>query len=68
MWAHFTALANDAESLFGPVRAGGTSDFRSLIMYRVEDEKFADIKVAYNSFVFTDPDGRGDRPRHPALS
>jgi SnoaL-like protein len=57
MWAHFTALHDDPESLFGPVRAGETFDFRGLIMYHVADGKFADITVAYNSFTFTDSNG-----------
>ena len=33
MWAHFTALADDRESLFGPVRKGEHFDFRGLILY-----------------------------------
>ena len=57
MWAHSTALADDPSSLFGPVLAGETFDFRGLIMYRLRDGKFADIKVAYNSFTHTDLDG-----------
>lgn len=56
MWARFTARRDDPGSLFGPVREGETFDFRGLIMYRLADEKFADIKVAYNSFTFTDTD------------
>ena len=59
MHAHFDALADDDDSLFGPVREGETFDFRGLIMYRLEDGKFADIKVAYNSFTFTGLDGSG---------
>lgn len=57
MWAHFTARHDDPESLFGPVKKGETFDFRGLIMYQLADGKFADIKVAYNSFSFTNLDG-----------
>jgi hypothetical protein len=57
MWAHFTAVADDRGSLFGAVREGETFDFRGLIMYRLSGGRFADIKVAYNSFTHTDKDG-----------
>lgn len=57
MWTHFTAVKDDPGSLFGPVRAGATFDFRGLIMYRVQDDRFTDCLVAYNSFVATDADG-----------
>lgn len=57
LWAHFASIADNPESLFGPVRKGETYDFRGLIMYRVTDGKFADITVAYNGFTFTDTDG-----------
>ncbi len=57
MWAHFTAVADNEASLFGPVRAGETFDFRGLIMYQIVDGRFTDIKVAYNTFTFTDSAG-----------
>jgi hypothetical protein len=58
MQTHFTAHRDDAESLFGPVEKGTTFDFDGLIMYRLrEDGLFQDIKVAYNTFIRTDPDG-----------
>lgn len=57
MWTHFTALADNPESLFGPVSKGESFDFRGLIMYRLADGQFADIKVAYNSFTHTDMHG-----------
>ena len=58
MHTHFEVLADDAASPFGLIRAGETFDFHGLIMYRLRaDEKFADIKVAYNSFIYTDRDG-----------
>ena len=53
MWAHFTALHDDPESLFGPVREGETFDFRGVIIYQLEAGKFTDIRVAYNSFTYT---------------
>jgi hypothetical protein len=57
LWAHFTALHDNDASLFGPVKQGETFDFRGLIMYQIENGKFSDIRVAYNSFVFTDAQG-----------
>jgi len=57
MWTHFTAMLDDSESLFGPVRAGETFDFRGLIMYRIEDGRFTDIRIAYNSFIYTNLEG-----------
>jgi SnoaL-like domain len=58
MWTHFTAHRDDPRSLFGPVANGTTFDFHGLIMYRLrEDGLFQDIKVAYNTFTRTDPDG-----------
>jgi hypothetical protein len=55
MHTHFEALHDDPVSLFGPVRQGETFDFRGLIMYQLDNNgQFADIKVAYNSFAFTD--------------
>ena len=55
MHTHFEALTDDEDSPFGQIRAGETFDFHGLIMYRLrDDEKFADIKVAYNSFIYTD--------------
>lgn len=59
MRTHFTAHRDDAESLFGEVAQGTTFDFRGLIMYRLRgDGLFQDIRVAYNTFIRTDPDGR----------
>jgi hypothetical protein len=59
MHARFDVLADDPASLFGPVREGEAFDFRGLIMYRLNsDGKFADIKVAYNRFTFTDLEGK----------
>jgi hypothetical protein len=58
MRTHFTAHRDDPAALFGAVGKGTTFDFNGLIMYRLrEDGRFTDIKVAYNSFVRTDPDG-----------
>ena len=53
----FTALVDDQETLFGPVRAGETFEFNGLIMYELEDDRFRDILVAYNSFEHTDASG-----------
>lgn len=54
----FTAKHDAAETIFGPVCAGETFEFDGLIMYRLDEtDRFADILVAYNSFVHTDSDG-----------
>lgn len=57
MKTHFIARDDNPESLFGPVLAGETFDFDGLIMYQVENGKFAEIRVAYHSFVYTNADG-----------
>jgi hypothetical protein len=58
MWTHFTALRDETGSLFGPVSRGTTFDFRGVIMYRLRaDGLFQAIRVAYNSFIRTDPGG-----------
>jgi len=57
MWTHFTAQKDDKESLFGPVKAGETFDFHGVIMYELENDKFTSIRVAYNSFTFTNLKG-----------
>jgi hypothetical protein len=58
MWTHFDALVDLPDSLFGPVKKGETFDFRGVVMYKIEDGKFIEIVVAYNSFVFTDASGQ----------
>ncbi|MGB8384737.1 MAG: nuclear transport factor 2 family protein [Dermatophilaceae bacterium] len=58
MWAHFTALADNPSSLFGPAQKGENFDFRGLIMYWVRDGRFTNIEVAYNTFSFTDLAGK----------
>jgi len=58
MWAHFTARVDAAQTLFGPVRAGETFDFRGLIMYEIAHGRFTRITVAYNRFTHTDHEGR----------
>jgi ketosteroid isomerase-like protein len=57
MWAHFRATTDDDESLFGRVRAGECFDYRGIIMYQNENDKFTDIKVAYMTFTRTTLDG-----------
>jgi hypothetical protein len=72
----FTADYGDANSLFGPVLAGETSEFNGVITYRLKDDRFRDILVAYNSFVYANAageqpdlgipaDGLCDRPVRP---
>ena len=54
----FTAQHDAQASLFGAVAKGETFEFDGLIMYELdEDDRFADILVAYNSFVHTDAHG-----------
>ena len=58
MHTHFVVRADDDDSPFGQIRQGETFDFHGLIMYRLgEDGQFADIKVAYLSFIYTDVNG-----------
>lgn len=57
MWANFTALIDDDESIFGSVKKGENFDFRGLILYDLEGGKFRRIQVAYNSFTFTNVKG-----------
>jgi len=58
MHTHFEVLTDDAASPFGHIRAGETFDFHGLIMYRLgPGARFTDIKVAYNSFIYTDLNG-----------
>jgi ketosteroid isomerase-like protein len=55
MHTHFEVRADDASSPFGRIRAGETFDYHGLIMYRLAREgTFADVKVAYLSFIYTD--------------
>ncbi len=54
----FTAKHDADQSLFGPVRAGETFQFDGVIMYEIDaTNRFSDILVAYNSFVYTNRDG-----------
>jgi hypothetical protein len=62
MHTHFEVLTDDPASPFGEIRTGETFDFHGLIMYQLRTEgadagKFAEIKVAYNSFIYTNLDG-----------
>jgi SnoaL-like domain len=58
MHTHFEVLTEESDSPFGLISVGETFDFHGLIMYRLRaDGKFADIKVAYNSFIYTRVDG-----------
>ena len=46
MRAHFTATKDDQESVFGPILAGETFDSDNVIIYRIENGLFTDIKIA----------------------
>ncbi len=55
----FTAKHDAEKSLFGPVKKGETFEFNGVIMYEIDEtDRFSDILVAYNSFVYTDLDGK----------
>ena len=58
MWTRFVARADATDTLFGPVRAGESFDYRGLIMYEIEYGKFVRITVSYNSFTHTDALGK----------
>lgn len=54
----FTARHDKEDSLFGPVKKGETFEFDGVIIYEIDEtDRFKDILVAYNSFVYTDSDG-----------
>jgi hypothetical protein len=58
MWTHFVARADAADTLFGPVKAGESFDYRGVIMYEIAGGKFTRITVAYNSFTHTNLAGQ----------
>jgi hypothetical protein len=59
MHTHFEVRQDDPASPFGAIRVGETFDYHGLIMYRLAtDGRFADVKVAYLSFIYTDLDGK----------
>lgn len=59
MHTHFEVRRDDDASPFGAIRVGETFDYHGLIMYRLgADGRFADIKVAYLSFIRTGLDGQ----------
>lgn len=55
---HFEALRDDTDSVLGPVKQGETFDYTGVVMYRIEDGRFADILVSYLDFVHTDTKGQ----------
>lgn len=58
MHTHFEVRRDDPASPFGAIGAGETFDYHGLIMYRLgADGRFADIRVAYLSFIRTGRDG-----------
>ena len=54
---HFTALKDDEESIFGPISAGETFDSHNVIIYRIENGLFTDIKIGNISRVKTNLKG-----------
>lgn len=52
LWTHFVAR-RDAQTVFGDVRRGEAFDFRGIVMYEIEQGRFARIHVAYNTFART---------------
>lgn len=57
MRTQFDALRPDDDTPFGPVGEGDQFDYHGVIMYRMRDGKFGDIRVAYLSFAHTSPQG-----------
>lgn len=57
MKTYFTAQRADDDTPFGPVVEGDRFEFHGVIMYRMRDGLFGDIRVAYLSFSHTAPDG-----------
>lgn len=55
---HFDVLVDDEQSLFGPVKAGETFDYYGIVMYRLREGRFCEIKVSYLDFVHTDLSGK----------
>lgn len=55
--ARFDVLVDDAAALFGSVRKGEAFEYDGVIMYKIRDGKFSDIKVAYLSFIRVDLNG-----------
>lgn len=50
---HFEVERDDPVSVFGPVQVGETFDYTGVVMYRVRDGRFADIRVSYLGFEHT---------------
>lgn len=57
MKTHFDALRTNDDAPFGAVAAGEQFDSHGVIIYRMRDRKFGDIRVAYLSFSRTGLDG-----------
>ena len=55
--ARFTVRQDDKNSPFGAVKAGEWFDYHGIVMYRIENNKFTDIKVSYLSFSRTNLEG-----------
>ena len=60
MYTTFLALDDGEETPFGPVSKDDLLEYRGIILYQVENDKFAEIVVAYNHFTFTRFDGSID--------
>ena len=57
MTTNFRAERADDDTPFGAVVEGDRFEFHGVIMYRMRDGLFGDIRVAYLSFSHTAPDG-----------
>jgi hypothetical protein len=57
MHTRFDVLMDSQDTPFGPVREGERFDYEGLIMYRICDGLFQDIKVSYLDFTHTSVDG-----------
>lgn len=57
MHARFDVLVDSEDSPFGKIRKGERFDYYGLILYRISDGRFQDIKVSYLDFTRSDADG-----------
>lgn len=57
MHTTFDVLVDAADSPFGPISKGERFDYYGIILYKLRDGRFTDIKVSYLDFVRTKVDG-----------
>lgn len=55
---HFVAVKDDPDSVFGPIKQDETFDYTGVVMYGIDNGRFAEILVSYLDFVHTDSLGQ----------